>query len=219
MTDSKCEIDEFGMKRWFNEEGELHRLDGPAIVQPNGSKEWCVNGKLHRIDGPAVEWYDGGKVWWVNGKRHRLGGPAYEYTDGDREWYVDGKKLTKEQFARHPLVVFYQLSLKHESSKGNRMSMTDNIKQMIPVWITDEMAECIQRQFVGDDDSDVCKLNKSDLSNPKNWKRISKEKGVKGSDIGFVRTYDYKPADDQLRLSVMTNASDTDIVGFKIEGE
>lgn len=25
------------------------------------------DGKLHRLDGPAVEWNDGGKEWWING--------------------------------------------------------------------------------------------------------------------------------------------------------
>jgi hypothetical protein len=29
------------------------------------------DGKLHREDGPAAEYGDGTKEWWINGKRHR----------------------------------------------------------------------------------------------------------------------------------------------------
>ena len=31
-------------------------------------KYWNQNGKLHREDGPAVEWVDGSKEWYINGK-------------------------------------------------------------------------------------------------------------------------------------------------------
>ena len=31
---------------------------------------WLVDGELHRLDGPAIEWVDGGKEWWLNGQRH-----------------------------------------------------------------------------------------------------------------------------------------------------
>ena len=83
---------------WCNEEGLLHRLDGPAIEYTSGTKDWYVNGKLHRLDGPASEWWDGTKEWRVNGKFHRIDGPAIEWSDGDKEWYIDGKKYTEAQF-------------------------------------------------------------------------------------------------------------------------
>jgi hypothetical protein len=53
---------------WFNENGQFHRLDGPAIECSNGDKSWWVDGKLHRTDGPAVERSNGRKEWWVDGK-------------------------------------------------------------------------------------------------------------------------------------------------------
>ena len=103
--------------RYYNEEGRLHRLDGPAIEYASGTKAWYVNGKRHRLDGPAVVWgnnkvwyvngkqhrldgpavefSDGGKVWYVHGKRHRLDGPAIEYANGDKEWWVNGKRIGK----------------------------------------------------------------------------------------------------------------------------
>ena len=42
-----------GNKYWY-QNGELHREDGPAIERANGTKEWYQNGKLHREDGPAA---------------------------------------------------------------------------------------------------------------------------------------------------------------------
>ena len=43
--------------------------DFTGIVEyPNGSKLWYRNGKYHRVDGPAVENADGTKQWWLNDK-------------------------------------------------------------------------------------------------------------------------------------------------------
>jgi hypothetical protein len=135
MTNPRCEIGANGTKRWFNEKGEYHRLDGPAFETVDGTKVWYVNGKLHRLGAPAREWANGSRQWWVNGKLHRtdgpaflsclgqswwvdnklhrLDGPAIEYCSGTQELWVDNKKLTKEEFNQHPLVVFYRLSLEH----------------------------------------------------------------------------------------------------------
>lgn len=45
----------------------IHRLDGPAVVWVDGTKQWWVDGKPHRLDGPAVEWSSGVKEWAING--------------------------------------------------------------------------------------------------------------------------------------------------------
>jgi hypothetical protein len=87
MTDSRCEINAYGTKRWYNEKGQFHRLDGPA-----------------------VEYADGFKLWYVNDKCHRLDGPAREWSYGRCEWWIDNEPLFSEQFERHPLVIFYRLS-------------------------------------------------------------------------------------------------------------
>jgi hypothetical protein len=84
--------------QWFNEKGQLHRLNGPAVGWANGTKLWYQNGQLHRIDGPAVEYADGDKHWYQNGQRHRLDGPAIEYADGTKLWYIKGEKLTEAKF-------------------------------------------------------------------------------------------------------------------------
>lgn len=97
MTDSTMKI-EYGNKVWRNEEGKLHRLDGPAVEYADGTKVWMVEGKFHRLDGPAEELANGTKAWYVDGKCHRLDGPAIEWADGDKEWYVEGEELTEDEF-------------------------------------------------------------------------------------------------------------------------
>ena len=89
MSNPKTDSD--GTKRWYNDQGQLHRIDGHAVEWASGTKQWWVNDKLHRVDGPAVECTDGSKQWWVDDKRHRIDGPAVEYADGYKEWWVDGK--------------------------------------------------------------------------------------------------------------------------------
>jgi len=79
------------IKFHFNEKGEFHRLDGPAIKYSDGTKKWFQNGLLHRLDGPAVERPNGFKAWYQNGHFHRTDGPAVEYSDGTRGWWFKGK--------------------------------------------------------------------------------------------------------------------------------
>ncbi len=67
---------EDGVKRWFNEKGELHREDGPAIVWPDGTKMWFKNGQRHREDGPAVEYPSGNCGWYLNGEKVEASGKA-----------------------------------------------------------------------------------------------------------------------------------------------
>jgi len=107
-----AEIDEDGNIRYYNEKGQLHRLDGPAVEYTDGSKEWWVNGDPHRLDGPAIERADGTRVWLVNGVGHRLDGPAVEYPDGYKEWWIRGMRLgdTAEGFTQEK---FEQWKKKH----------------------------------------------------------------------------------------------------------
>jgi hypothetical protein len=54
---------------WRNEEGKLHREDGPAVEQIIGNKFWYNNGKFHREDGPAIEWWDAPGDWYLRNTR------------------------------------------------------------------------------------------------------------------------------------------------------
>ena len=49
-----------------------------------GEKRYCLNGELHRINGPAVICVNGDKEWYLNGKKHRIDGPAVKYANGDK---------------------------------------------------------------------------------------------------------------------------------------
>ena len=66
----KKEISSYGDISHFNEKGEYHREDGPALEFTNGYKAWCINGMRHRIDGPAVEDSAGQKFYYVMSKHY-----------------------------------------------------------------------------------------------------------------------------------------------------
>ena len=92
---SKSYIDEYGAKIWYlpsKGKDHVHRLDGPAIEDENGTKQWWVDGERHRLDGPAIEYIYGIKGWYVEGNRHRLDGPALEFSSGTKQWWVDGER-------------------------------------------------------------------------------------------------------------------------------
>ena len=36
----------------------------------DGTKYWYVDGELHRLDGPAVEYANGSKCWYVAGEEY-----------------------------------------------------------------------------------------------------------------------------------------------------
>ena len=60
-------INEHGTIRYTNENGDLHRLNGPAYESTSGYKAWYVNGRLHREDGPAKIWGDGHLQYYIDG--------------------------------------------------------------------------------------------------------------------------------------------------------
>ena len=98
MKTYKVTVDVFNTIRWYNEQGKLHREDGPAVESANGTKVWYRNDRRHREDGPAVECANGDKFWYRNGQRHREDGPAIEYADGRKYWYINDKELTETEF-------------------------------------------------------------------------------------------------------------------------
>jgi len=92
------EVDKFNDIRYYNEAGQFHRDDGPAIIYNDGEKHWYQNGVIHRDDGPALIFANGEKLWYKNGKLHRDNGPAVEHPNGFKEWYFDGKEYTQTEF-------------------------------------------------------------------------------------------------------------------------
>lgn len=76
-------IDAFKIKHYYNELGQYHREDGPAIEHPDGTKHWYKNGLLHREDGPAIELENGEKAWYKKGA-------YYVPTDHEMKLYEAG---------------------------------------------------------------------------------------------------------------------------------
>ena len=75
--------------------GKLHREDGPAVIESNGTLWWFQNDEHHREDGPAIHWPDGSQHWYTNGVLHRLDGPAI--IDGDeKEYWIDGTQYDND---------------------------------------------------------------------------------------------------------------------------
>ena len=87
-----------GNAKWWHQNAELHRLYGPAVEYPNGTKEWHQNNQLHRTNGPAIEYPDGAKYWYQNNQLHRIDGPAIERANGTKKWYIEGVNLTEPEF-------------------------------------------------------------------------------------------------------------------------
>ena len=94
----RVEVAKDGTRRYYNNAGELHRDEGPAVEYANGRKEWYQNDHIHRINGPAIEYPNGNKEWWQNGQRHRVDGPAITRADGSKAWCINGKRLTEDEF-------------------------------------------------------------------------------------------------------------------------
>ena len=96
----ECRVDRVGTLRYYNAQGQLHRVHGPAVVRPNGGSEWWQNGRRHRLNAPAVIHADGYRAWYQNGQRHRADGPAAEWANGSKLWYINDKWLTEADWQR-----------------------------------------------------------------------------------------------------------------------
>jgi hypothetical protein len=89
-------IKDNGSKYWYNDNNQLHRLDGPAVESYYGSKEWWVNGKLHRLDGPAIEFFGAPKLPDFVIARYQIV-PDY------KRWYINDVEIhcqNNEEFLR-----------------------------------------------------------------------------------------------------------------------
>jgi hypothetical protein len=68
------------------EEGEL----ASGIISPHYKAWYDKNGRLHRLNGPAIIYYDGYEEWYRHGKLHRDDGPARAHSSADiEEWWKD----------------------------------------------------------------------------------------------------------------------------------
>lgn len=70
------------------EEGVLHQKND------KGYECWTKNGKAHRLYGPAIVHPDGSKYWMNQGLFHREDGPAIMRSNLTCSWYINGIKIT-----------------------------------------------------------------------------------------------------------------------------
>jgi hypothetical protein len=142
---------------YFNEEGKLHREDGPAII--NGDrKEWYIHGELHRENGPAlidngkIGWYQNNKlhcldgpalidsnykIWCVNGLMHREDGPAYICGDYE-EWYINDIRKEEEWVEKYLKIKNKHILL------GVIVSNYWKIREIILRWRYNPALKCVQ---------------------------------------------------------------------------
>lgn len=92
------EVNQWGTTVYQNQQGQTHRVHGPAVTQEDGSEFWFQHDLLHRIDGPAVVSSNGTKKWYRNDELHRTDGPAVIWYESTKFWFLDGKQLTEEEF-------------------------------------------------------------------------------------------------------------------------
>lgn len=68
----------------------IGRTDGePAVIHPNGDKEWWVHGVRHREAGPAVERVNGENERWEMGRGRCPKGPTVERVNGEERWVIN----------------------------------------------------------------------------------------------------------------------------------
>ena len=79
-----------GYKAWYDSGGKRHRKNGPAVIN-KGLKMWWYHGTTHREDGPALVFPDGRK-------EYRLNGIAYSEPDFYKKLYELGKITKEEFF-------------------------------------------------------------------------------------------------------------------------
>jgi hypothetical protein len=84
----------------------------PLFISPSGDKYWYnENGNYHRDDGPAIEFTSGTKMWHINGVNHREDGPAIMYSDGECQWYINGEYIhvkSQKEFEQYKVLIAFQ---------------------------------------------------------------------------------------------------------------
>lgn len=95
LSNPVCRVADDGTEYWrIDSTGCFHRTDGPAVIRPNGRREWWFNGRLHRTDGPAVIDPTGIEEWRYHGDF--MGRTVYSFLDYIRISYPR-VKLTSAQ--------------------------------------------------------------------------------------------------------------------------
>lgn len=90
---------------WCKDDKKHRDDDLPAVIYPDGTKEWWYEGKMHRNNKnengylPAQVWADGTMIWRLHGKIHRDGNkPAVIFGQKPlQEWWTNGVLVCRIQ--------------------------------------------------------------------------------------------------------------------------
>jgi hypothetical protein len=126
---SNPKVDEHGTKRWYDEQWELHREDGPAVESPDGYKAWYLND----IEYSEQEFNEKmGNVKSTNEKAIRTLIVFNDFEDSPRFLIVDG------DFSRfHGVLVNYDSAYLCEYEFSNWMWDQETGKELPQGWSTD----------------------------------------------------------------------------------
>lgn len=91
-VDGPAVIKADGTKEWWQYGNYYRENNQPVVERSNGEQEWREYSELHREDGPAVININTGvKQYYQNGLLHRVGGPAIENPNrGVAHYYQNG---------------------------------------------------------------------------------------------------------------------------------
>lgn len=92
---AKVVIDSDGTKTYYNDDGQIHREDGPALIYPNGCTEHWINGEYasnYELGAPDVV-DEGGVTWWHDRQHHSINRPANDYPNGQKLWLDNGYEI------------------------------------------------------------------------------------------------------------------------------
>jgi hypothetical protein len=90
-----------------NDSGQIHRVDGPAVIFEDGTYYWFINGVQHREGGPAVCYPEGFSMWYKYGVLHNRNGPAVITNSGEEQWWLDGREYHSPQTMPLSLFISY----------------------------------------------------------------------------------------------------------------
>ena len=82
--------------------GDRRARDTPSVVLTGGRTEYLLNGTLHRVDGPAAIDADGTMAWWQHGRRHTASTGRPWSTRRHRLRVVPARPDARRRYVRTP---------------------------------------------------------------------------------------------------------------------
>jgi hypothetical protein len=79
---------------WHNDNQQWHRINGPAVIDSHGNKEWRINGRLHNIDGPALIKNCKSEEFIVYCEKKLLN--VRKFIDCENEYYYNGNLVSQK---------------------------------------------------------------------------------------------------------------------------